>query len=693
MAISRETQNQIAKEDFAGIENAWLQRIEQGPIDVDYFVGVARALTGQHESDRAATLLELLDTELRERGMWAERLLLLRKAGSLYLAADKQHPSILATLKRRYADRPSFEGLSQSVGLQRAVDDLPKTWEKVERLEGLLQYDVGEIVWMEGKGAGRVAEVNFGLEGFKVDFEKQRGVTVGFRAAAKLLKPLPPGHLLRRKLEEPDSLAALRDQAPSELLREVLQSHARPLSAGEIKEALAGIVSDAQWTSWWAQARRHEQVVTSGGGGRQSYAWAASGGHASDAVWRSFERADVAGKMDLLRKNADRDAALRERMVAALIELGARAAVAQPALAYEIWWALDRAGAAPAGVAWAPETLLRTVDPRQILPAVGDRQLRERGYALLRSGHPDWAEAFADLLPREEDPRSLAFLAEELRKAAPSQLDRFYDQTLTQPRKAAGAFVWLAERAADEPAIAGRSPLRLLQQILGALISDDFTAYRTRLRPLLDSGGTVAKLLPLLQEEQAPQAYDTLSRAAGLEGFQRQPLLTALELRFPALRRGNEALPLYATPAAIAERRAELKHLLDVEIPQNRKAIEEARALGDLRENFEYKSARQRHEYLAARTAQLDGELRRVRPLEPETIDTTEARIGTRLQLRSPAGETRTLTILGPWESKPEADIISYESDAAGRVLGKKTGEAIEWDARPYTIAAIEPYA
>jgi len=166
MAISRETQNQIAKEDFAGIENAWLQRIEQGPIDVDYFVGVARALTGQHESDRAATLLELLDTELRERGMWAERLLLLRKAGSLYLAADKQHPSILATLKRRYADRPSFEGLSQSVGLQRAVDDLPKTWEKVERLEGLLQYDVGEIVWMEGKGAGRVAEVNFGLEGF-----------------------------------------------------------------------------------------------------------------------------------------------------------------------------------------------------------------------------------------------------------------------------------------------------------------------------------------------------------------------------------------------------------------------------------------------------------------------------------------------------------------------------------------------
>ncbi len=693
MTISRETQNQLAKEDFASIENAWLQRIEQGPIDIEYFVGVARALTGQGENDRAVTLLELLDAELRERALFAERLILLRKAGNLYLPADKQHPAIVATLKRRYADRPSFEGLSRSVGLQRAVEDLPKTWDKVERLEGLLQYDIGAIVWMEGKGAGRVAEVNFGLEGFKVDFEKQRGVTVGFRAAAKLLKPLPPGHLLRRKLEEPESLAAMGEQAPSELLREVLESHARALSAGEIKEALSGIVSDSQWTSWWAAARRHEQVMTSGSGGRQAYSWAASGGHATDAVLRAFERADPAGKIDLLRKHADRDAALRERMVAALMELGETAGPTKPALAYEIWWALDRAGAAPAGAAWAPESLLRTVDPRQVLPAVADRQLRERGYALLKTSRSDWPEVYADLLAREDDPRSLALLAEEVRQVAPSLLERFYDQTLAQPRKAAAAFVWLAERGDEEPAIAGRNPLRLLQQILAALHADEFAAFRTRLRPLLESGRTVSKLLLRLEDEQAAQAYEALARAAGLETFERQPLLTALELRFPALRQEEGTQPLYATPASITARHAELKHLLDKEIPQNRKAIEEARALGDLRENFEYKSARQRHEYLASRTAKLDNELRRVRPLEPSKIDTTEVRIGTRLRLRSDTGDERTLTILGPWESKPEADIVSYESEAGARMLGKKAGEAIAWDGRSYTIAAIEPYA
>src|SRR6185436_11628592 len=97
----------------------------------------------------------------------------------------------------------------------------------------------------------------------------------------------------------------------------------------------------------------------------------------------------------------------------------------------------------------------------------------------------------------------------------------------------------------------------------------------------------------------------------------------------------------------------ELHHILAVEIPANRKAIEEARAMGDLRENFEYKSARQRHEYLNARAAALNSDLSRVRLIEIAGMDTSEVRIGTRVQLGDGSGR-RTLTILGPWESRPE---------------------------------------
>ncbi len=66
------------------------------------------------------------------------------------------------------------------------------------------------MVAMANQGVGRVVEVNLPLETLKIDFERMSGVTVGFRAAAKMLTPLPPGHLLRRKLEDPEGLAKLR---------------------------------------------------------------------------------------------------------------------------------------------------------------------------------------------------------------------------------------------------------------------------------------------------------------------------------------------------------------------------------------------------------------------------------------------------------------------------------------------------
>jgi transcription elongation GreA/GreB family factor len=65
-------------------------------------------------------------------------------------------------------------------------------------------------------------------------------------------------------------------------------------------------------------------------------------------------------------------------------------------------------------------------------------------------------------------------------------------------------------------------------------------------------------------------------------------------------------------------------------------------------------------------------------------------RIGTRLRLRAADGSERLLTILGPWESKPEAAIVSYESEAAVRLIGKRPGDQVTWDGEAYSIAAIE---
>lgn len=690
MTISRSTQNQLAKGDFESVENEWLAHLEENPTDVDHFVGVARALAGNGEEKRARLLLEMLDEQLRE-GRWAARLDLLRRAGHLLLPSEKIHPAIVSTLNKLYGHRSTFKGLSEAAGLHRAVHDLPKTWEKVDRLESLLAFDIGTVVAMEGKGVGRVVEANLGLESFKVDFERHRGLMVGFKAAGKLLRPLAPDHVLRRKIEEP---AVLKAAAPPELLRMTLQSFERPLTAGEIRDILAGIVSEAQWTAWWGAARKHPQVLASGSGARQTYTWAESRGDAQESVWRSFERAAPRRKLELLRREGGRDAALRQRMAADLTEVADDEAAADPGLAWEIWFGLERAGGGGGDlqdVPWAPDKLLAARDLGALFSGIEERLLRERAYLMARETRADWPAVYRDALGRESEPRALDTLAGGLAVGAPRELERFLDGLLAQPHRNPAAFTWLAERAAEDEELRTRNPLRLLQQVLGSLNRDEFAPFRVRLLALAESGSTVPRLLAHLSEEQAAQAEDAVHRAAALEPYQRDQLSTALELRFRSLRKTDE-VPLYALRQSIAAKQAELHHIMTVEVPANRKAIEEARALGDLRENFEYKSARQRHEYLNARAAALNAELLRVRPIDVEGMDLGTVRIGTRIRLHAAGGRERTITLLGPWESRPEDDVLSYESELGKLLLDQPVGAEVAIGGEPWTVREITPY-
>ena len=693
MTISRNTQTQLSKGDFDSIESDWLARIEKDPSELEYFVGVARALIGTGEEARARSLLELLDDHLRETSRWALRLALLKRAGTIFLPADKLHPTVSSILGKLYGDRSTYKALYEAVGLHKAPGDIAKTWEKVERLEGLLAFDVGTVVAMEGKGVGRVVEANLGLESFKVDFERIRGLTVGFKAAPKLLRPLEPQHVLRRKLENP---AELKVMSPPELLHPPLESYDRPLTAGEVRDILAGIVSESQWTGWWSAARKHQQVVASGAGARQTYRWADSSGDALESVWKAFERADPRKKIERLRREGARDEGLRDRMAVNLAVVAEELMDADPGLAFEIWFAIERSGGNIAKLAddadWAPDKLLAD-QPQRLFAGIEDRLLRERAYVMVRERREDWPAIFRDAMGKESDPRALDLLADGLAQGSLRDLDRLLDSLLAQPHRNPPAFVWLAERAAVDETMRTRNALRLLQQILTALSRDEFATYRVRLLALAESGGTLPRLLGHLTEDQAAQAEDAIQRSAPLEPYQREALTNAIHLRFQNLHKDSGPPPLYALAPSVEAKRAELQQILSVDIPANRKAIEEARAMGDLRENFEYKSARQRHEYLNSRAAALNGDLSRVRLIETDGTDLSEVRIGSQLHLIGvEGGGRRVLTILGPWESEPEKDVISYESDLAKEILGRKPGDAVSLGGESWTIEKIEPF-
>jgi transcription elongation factor GreA len=119
---------------------------------------------------------------------------------------------------------------------------------------------------------------------------------------------------------------------------------------------------------------------------------------------------------------------------------------------------------------------------------------------------------------------------------------------------------------------------------------------------------------------------------------------------------------------------------MDEEVPANSKEIAFALSLGDLRENAEYKAAKEKQELLNSTVAKLKEEIERAQIIDPSTVNTEKVSFGTKVVLvNRETGEETNFTILGPWESDPENHIISYLSPFGSAILNKKTGEEFEW--------------
>jgi transcription elongation GreA/GreB family factor len=686
----QELRKYIERGDFQALEEAWLTRLTEDPTDLDFFVGAARALKGAGEAPRAGSLLAWLDDELARAGNDVTRLGLARAAGELLRPAAELHGSILGILRRLHGACPSLEGLLDHVGLHRAIEDLPRTWEKVDRLEALLAYELGAVVRMKDRGVGRVVEVNLELTSFRIEFEGRGTVRVGFAAAPKLLDALPRGHVLRRRLEAPEELVELKRRSPEELLLAVLADHPEGLSASEIRDLLDGVVSAGEWSAWWDAARGTPRVLAVGRGTRLRYRTASAGAEGEAAAERAFQEADPEGKLEIYCRQAGRHAERDAARALELERLASEAGSASTEFAFAVAWALADAGQQPPRGPWTPaERLQHSEDPAALAAGLGDRALRERAYRWIREHRDDAAAVLARAARLEDDTRLWGLLAGWLEELAPTSLLELADEALRQPRRLAAGFIWLAERAIQRPELRHRNPLRLLQHLFAALRHEEFKPHRARLRKLCEGGPLVPMLLDALDPGQLEAAAQAVDRAP-LEEYVRSPLLERLRLRQPALRTASGGA-LYALPSSIEARREELRRLEAEEIPSNRRAIEEARELGDLRENFEYKAARQRHEYLVARAGAVERELAAARPIDLLRSDCTEVRIASVVRLVEDGAE-RTVAILGPWESDPARGVVSYDSDLGRALLGKRPGEEVELAGRRLLVLAIEPY-
>ncbi|HGJ67610.1 TPA: transcription elongation factor GreA, partial [bacterium] len=137
---------------------------------------------------------------------------------------------------------------------------------------------------------------------------------------------------------------------------------------------------------------------------------------------------------------------------------------------------------------------------------------------------------------------------------------------------------------------------------------------------------------------------------------------------------------LIVTEKKYTEKTALLNKLINEDVPANQKEIAFALSLGDLRENAEYKAAKEKQDELNSKIAKLKNEIERAQIFDKSTASTNKISFGTKvILLNLDTNNNETFTILGPWESEPSNNIISYLSPFGKKLINHKVGDTLSF--------------
>lgn len=137
-----------------------------------------------------------------------------------------------------------------------------------------------------------------------------------------------------------------------------------------------------------------------------------------------------------------------------------------------------------------------------------------------------------------------------------------------------------------------------------------------------------------------------------------------------------EKLPM--TRAGHAALEAELKTLKSSERPAVIQAIAEARELGDLKENAEYHSAREKQGFIEGRIKELEGVLSLVEVIDPTRLSGPIKFGATVTLVDEDTDEEKTWQIVGEHEANIEKGLLNIKSPIARALIGKDEGDSVE---------------
>lgn len=704
---------QINNRDFSKFLQLWEEYCTSDSVDPEEFVSLLRAIK---KSDFYRLFGQMIDTALP---LWRtikdsqQSYNVLRELIDLQITNAPELADVaMQALEHKYGKHPKFAEWLRLIGM-RNKENFQGALANFDLLDHM---GVGKFVFHTGGwGTGEIVDVSAVREQISIEFEHVSGRKhMTFANAFKTLIPLPKDNFLARRFSDPDSLEAEAKEDPVKIVKLLLRDLG-PKSAIEIKDELCDLVIPAkEWTKWWQGARtklKKDTMVESPNSLKEPFILRKSEVTHEDRLLATIEEQKTAEAIIQTCYSFVRDfphllknAALKQSLQTKLLQLFEDPALPKAQelqlhlfLEYHFGYTSKEK---------LLEELVHTIDNITcVVEAVDIIALKKRALTLIRTNRDDWAQLFMVFLDTIPQSALREYIINELNQSARELLITRLEKLMAHPLDNAELFVWYFQM------IMGKEPTKLpfhnkegqLRFFESFLILFNLLESRAESRDLVKkmylllSGKRYALVRALIEGTDIPYIKEFLLLVAKCQSFTDHDLkiLRSLaEVVHPSLIKRKQAGQLdnntvWTTEEGYLKTQELVKHLGTTEIVENAREIEAARALGDLRENSEFKFALEKRSRLQGDLKNISEQLQRARIITQQDICPDEVFVGSVVSITDSSSTPIVYTLLGPWDADPENNILSFQSKFAQAMVGLKVGDKFTFKEEEYTVKGL----
>lgn len=696
----------INKKQFANVKELWDKLVELAPDDTEFFFHIEKRISKNINEERAATLLTTLVPVFHDKGDWNTSIEILKRI----LAYDpKNHGArkdITECYRNKYADHSQLE---EYVKISNLTQNWRSVHEAVADFEKHISFDTGNYVFHRTWGIGRISSIKD--DTFTIDFLNKSSHKMSLKMAISALEVLSADHIwVVKKIMDKDALKAKVKEDPAWALRTVIKSFGNMADMKRIKAELTpDVLTAGEWSRWNTEARALLKKDSAFGNipdkidlftvREKPISFEEKTFNKFKAEKNFFDRARTVADFVLARQSEPDSEYFSEMLSYFTGFLKASVAVSETVIGS--WLLVQKITTAypflSTGSNVGFEDLFsRIEDVEGTFSRIEDPDLRKDFLVAVRRYVAQWPDVFTRLF--YVFPCRL--IVDELVNGREwDKLTALLTQVHGRFKDNREAFIWMARNLTKESWFSRTNiPLEKIHISLIHLLDTTYREITNKrdtganrklnkwIHEFLFEEGNLPAFLLSADEDSITRLFSLTQDVKDLDASIKIHMKHKIKERFPDFRFLGEQevekvnLGLLVTHASYEAKQRELKHMIDVDIPENSREIGIAMSKGDLRENAEYKAALEKQELLKVAASKLKDELQQAQIFNENDVKTDKIGFGTRARLlNSTNGQREVYSILGPWESNPAKNVLSYLSPLGMALWDRRKGEEVRF--------------